>query len=93
MKKRVKILLFGIASIILLGTIFGIIDYNRVINNQKPLFMVSLRNRQDPLNYIGLGYRMERFTGVSHKQPLSNDSWVKLGTWIYVKKIEIKSGN
>jgi hypothetical protein len=89
-KRKTKNTLIVIASIVFLGAIFGTIDYNRVKNNKMPLFMISLRDRQDPVNYIGLGYRMQRFTGLSHKQPLSHDNWVKFGPWFYISEVNIK---
>lgn len=91
MKKKTKCIIIIITLIVLLGTISGLIDYNRVKQNKKPLFMVSLRNDKDPLNYIGLGYRMQRFTGLSPKQKLSSDVWVKFGSWFYTKEIKYKS--
>jgi len=38
MKKIIKIILIVVASLVLLGAIFGIVDYNRAKNGKKPIF-------------------------------------------------------
>lgn len=40
MKKKVKIILIVIASIVVLCVMFAIVDYNRTLNGKKPMFML-----------------------------------------------------
>lgn len=84
-----KIILIIITSIVLLGTAFGVVDYNRIKNNKMPIFMVRITSASESkLDYIGLGYRMERFTGVSYTEPLISDNYVKFGLWFYIWEVE-----
>ncbi len=85
MKKKLTLVL---VLLIFIGTIFGLVDYNRVKRNLKPLFMLSFDDK-DPYNYYGLGYQMQRFTGVSPNQPLSSDAHIKFGPWFFLKEISL----
>lgn len=63
MKKTIKIILIIIASIVLLGTIFGTVDYIRAINGKKPIFIYRNGNIYKESNltiteYYGLGYKI-----------------------------------
>lgn len=46
-----------IISILMLGTIFGIIDYNRTKNRKTPLFAVKIKDAESK-EYYGLGYKV-----------------------------------
>lgn len=71
-KKRNKIILIisiTVVSIVLLCSIFGIIDYNRVENGKKPIFtfhsvVVSAEDRVIVTEYYGLGYKIATFSSV-----------------------------
>lgn len=94
MKNGKKITIFILSFIILLGIIFGMIDYNRIKNNKMPLFMIRITDAaKSKLNYIGLGYRMQRYVGVAPSEPLSSDNYVKFGLWIYTWDVSIKNEN
>ena len=54
MKKVIKIFLILISLIVLLGTILGMVDYVRVKNNQKPIFILHIS--KDGYRHYGLGY-------------------------------------
>ncbi len=56
MKKRTKIILTVIASIVLLGIIFGTTDYIRVKNNKLPIFTIHVSQDSNWEKYYGLGY-------------------------------------
>ena len=61
MKKVIKIILIVIASIVLLGAIFGTVDYIRAKNGKKPMFAYRNVNVNDEgyfvaTEYYGLGY-------------------------------------
>jgi hypothetical protein len=56
MKKRIKIILCVIASVLLLGTIFGVVDYNRVNNDKLPIFVIHIPKDGNWNEYYGLGY-------------------------------------
>ena len=85
-----KIIFLTVFFLMLLGAIFGIIDYGRVKNNEMPLFTIKVPHSysQQKINYIGLGYRLQRSIGVSPKEPLSHNLHVKFGLWLYTWKID-----
>lgn len=62
-KKIILVILIGIVSIVLLGTIFGTIDYIRAKNNNKPIFAYK-RNYLNShtsfkiIQYHGFGYKI-----------------------------------
>lgn len=68
MKKVVKVILIVIASIVLLGAIFGTVDYIRAKNGKKPIFIYRSVNIYDVgiydensltiTEYYSLGYKM-----------------------------------
>ena len=91
MKKRTKIILIITVGLIVLGTILGIVDYHRIRNNETPLFMIRITDaRHEDLNYIGLGYRMQRTVGISPKESLCSARELRFGTWFYITEIDIK---
>ena len=67
MKKVIKIILIIIAIIIMLGVIFFIVDYNRVKNNEKPIFCILKQEVNDGGTkiYLGLGYKVIDFNTLS----------------------------
>jgi hypothetical protein len=67
MKKRNKVILITsivVASIIILVTIFGIVDYNRALDGKKPIFIYhtskvkNLEANIESVDYYGIGYRV-----------------------------------
>ncbi len=88
MKK--KIILVSIILIISLGIIFCSVDYNKVKSGEMPLFVIAQHDKRGPeINYFGLGYRVVRNPGVSYKQPIYSDNYVKFGFWFYTWKIKM----
>jgi len=62
MRKRNKITLIVLASVVLIATIFGIVDYNRTKANKKPLFAIPFLTYKDgnSLEFMGIGYKIVR---------------------------------
>lgn len=61
MKKEIKITLIILASLVLIGVIFGFTDYMRLKNNKKPIFTYRNANIYNETillgtEYFGLGY-------------------------------------
>lgn len=89
-KGRKKIFLILIGLIVVLGIIFGISDYNRIIYGEKPNFMIRITNGAKQTHYyLGLGYMMERKVGVSYKESLIDDEYVRFGLWLFTWNVEI----
>ena len=67
MKKFIKMILIVISIIIILGVIFFIVDYNRVKNNEKPMFCILEQEVNDGGTkiYLGLGYKVIDFNTLS----------------------------
>lgn len=87
MKKNLFIV---ICSVILLGVIFVIVDYNRIKNGEMPIFVIAQHDKSGPeINYYGLGYKVVRNPGVSYKEPIYADNYVEFGLWFYTWKIEM----
>ncbi|MEG2609977.1 MAG: hypothetical protein RSA91_04820 [Bacilli bacterium] len=87
MKKKIIIV---IVTLVFLGIVFYIVDYSRIKAGMKPLFMIAELNKEGPtVNYIGLGYRLERTPSISYKEELYMDAQVKFGSLFWTKKINI----
>ncbi len=56
MKRIIKIILIIIASIVVLGIIFGAIDYIRVKNDRLPIFTIHISQDGNWEKYYSLGY-------------------------------------
>lgn len=85
MKKR--IILIILLFIVVAGVVFGIIDYNRIKDRKMPIFMVRVGDAgKTKINYIGLGYKMQRVVGVSYKEPITSDSQVSFSLWFFKNK-------
>ncbi len=87
--RKYKITLVIILSvIILLGIIFGSIDYNKIKSGKKPIFMIRITDGSQVIQeYIGLGYRMQRSVGI--KEELYQDNYVKFGLWFYLREVKV----
>lgn len=77
MKKGVKIFLVIIVLFLLLAIIFFTIDYNRVKNNEVPIFCINYETLRDggTKKYIGLGYKVIDF------HTLAGYDDIKIGSW------------
>lgn len=93
-KKREKInykhLLIGLITIIVLGISFCIVDYTRIKSGEMPIFVIAQHDKSGPeIDYYGLGYKVVRNPGVSHREQIYTDNYVKFGLWFYTWKIEM----
>ena len=65
MKKALKVIGIILGIIIILGLIFFVVDYNRVKNNERPIFCISnpagTINDGGTVEFFGLGYKVIDF--------------------------------
>ena len=100
MKKVLKVIGIILGVLIILGLIFFIVDYNRVKNNERPIFCIhnpaGAMNDGGTVEFFGLGYKVIDF------RTLAGFDDIKIGTWfmdyndfneemkVYEKKFEEK---
>lgn len=90
MKRKTKIKLIILLSIITSGIIFGIIDYERINNDKYPLFCLKIHDETYlKENCVGLGYNITRYISTQPLENLSQDTSVKFKIW-FLKSKEIK---
>lgn len=77
MKKRLKIVFIVLGIIVVLGVTFFAIDYNRVKEQEKPIFCINVATCLDggTKEYYGLGYKVIDF------HTLKGFDDIKIGTW------------
>lgn len=79
MKKALKVIGIILGIIIILGLIFFVVDYNRVKNNERPIFCISnpagTINDGGTVEFFGLGYKVIDF------HTLAGFDDIKIGTW------------
>ena len=79
MKKGIKIFLIIIGFIIIFGLIFFAVDYNRVKNQEKPIFCIQhpagVIMDGGTIEYFGLGYKVIDFN------MLNGYDEIKIGSW------------
>lgn len=83
MKKSFFIIISIIISLlILLGLITSYIDSARVRNAVEPKYTIKIvTDNGSKIIYIGLGYKVIRYTSVSPNEPYKNNIGVKYGNW------------
>lgn len=88
-KKKLSLII--LATIILLSMIFGVVDYYKIKNGKMPIFVVEQIDKSGPdISYYGIFYKIVRSPGVSYKQDIKHDNYVKFGSWFYTKEITMK---
>ena len=79
MKRGIKIFLIIIGFIIIFGLIFFAVDYNRVKNQEKPIFCIQhpagVIMDGGTIEYFGLGYKVIDFN------MLNGYDEIKIGSW------------
>ena len=79
MKKVVKVVCVFLVLVLILGVVFFIVDYNRVKNQEKPIFCITspagMANDGGTMEYFGLGYKVIDFNRISGYDE------IKIGTW------------
>ncbi len=79
-----KIIIIGLVVLILLGFITGSVDYHLISRNKKPIFVIAELDKGGPeIEYYGLNYKIVRRPGVSYKDDLKHDIYVKFGFWFH----------
>ena len=75
MKKIFKILFVLVGIVIILGTIFFVIDYNRVRKLENPMFCFNNITYRDggTKEYLGLGYKVIDFNLLNGLMNYLND--------------------
>lgn len=77
MTRRLKIILIIILLLIIMGVIFFVVDYNRVKQQEPPIFCIKTAVYRDggTEEYLGLGYKVIDFN------ILEGYDEIKIGTW------------
>ena len=79
MKKGLKIFFIIVSIIVVLGIVFFVIDYNRVQEQEKPIFCIKnpagIMNDGGTVEYFGLGYKVIDF------HTIAGFDDIKIGTW------------
>lgn len=79
MKKALIVIGIILGIIIILGLIFFVVDYNRVKNNERPIFCISnpagTISDGGTVEFFGLGYKVIDF------HTLAGFDDIKIGTW------------
>lgn len=77
MKKGLKVISIVLVIVIILGLIFFIVDYNKIKNNEKPVFCINTSSYEDggTVEYFGLGYKVIDF------HTIDGFDDIKIGTW------------
>lgn len=79
MKKKIKILLSIILTIVMISLVFFLIDFSRISKQEKPLFCIKnptgIIKDGGTIEYIGLGYKVIDFNRVGGFDEM------KIGTW------------
>jgi len=89
-KTNKKIIYLILCFIVLLGVIFGVSDYKNIKYGEYPNFMIRITDGSKSIQrYIGLGYTLERYVGVSYKEPLISDNYVRFGILFFNWNVEI----
>ena len=91
MKKRTKIIIIIISIFVILGIASGIYDYQRIRKCNEPVFVIKGNFAKEPFNYYGLGYRIQRWNGISPNAPICKDQKVKFGLWFYSWEVDVDS--
>lgn len=90
MKRKTKIELIILLSIIVSAVTFGIIDYERINNDKYPLFCLKIHDEAYlKENCLGLGYNITRYISSQPLEKLSEDTSVNFKIW-FLKSEEIK---
>ena len=80
MKKKALIAI--IMGLVIIGLVTGFLDNTKVRNNLEPQYTIKIVNEDGSrITYLGLGYKVIRYVGVSPNEPFKNNIGVKYGSW------------
>lgn len=99
-KRNLIITVSIVVLVFVLSFISNYIDSGRVTTGHEPIFCIKFVSSDgSKITYLGLGYKVIRYVGVSPKEDFSNSIGVKMGSWfmkydlLEEKKIKIEKGN
>lgn len=89
MCKYLKATILFFIILIILGIVFGTIDYDRVNNDMKPLFCINKIDRPHSNETCwGIGYKVQRDIDISYySEPLRRQNSIKFGLWSDKKEL------
>ena len=80
--KKLIIVCIVLVLLIIFGLITSYIDSARVRNAVEPKYTIKFAtDNGSKVTYIGLGYKVIRYTSVSPNEPYKNNIGVKYGSW------------
>lgn len=86
MKGRIKMFLI----LIIIALIFAYTDYKRVGKKNSPIFTVKIiSDGGNKLTYLGLGYKITAYAGVSPHEPFKMHLANKMGSWFMNYKLNL----
>ena len=93
MKKKIGIgIVIFLILLIIAGFITNYIDSGRVITGHEPKYCIKVvSNDGCKVTYLGLGYKVIRYVGVSPDEPYESNIGVKMGNWFM--KYELPNNN
>ncbi len=94
--KKILIPLIIAGFIIIIGIIFGTVDYFRIKNDKYPIFCIKTENRQEfTETWWGLGYKIQRELTVETGKSMRESTNLRFGLWLYTRKVkfEVKKQN
>lgn len=95
MKKKICVGI-GILLMILIvaGIITNYVDSGRVATGHEPKYCIKIVNNDgSKVTYLGLGYKVIRYVGVSPNEPYESNIGVKMGNWFMKYELPIDSQN
>lgn len=82
MAKKLIFVAIPIAIIITFALITNYIDSGRVVHGEKPKFTIKIVHGDgSKITYLGLGYKVVAYTGVSPKEPYELHPYKQFGSW------------
>ena len=93
MKKKICI---GVGTLLMILIVAGIvtnyIDSGRVTTGHEPKYCIKIVNNDgSKVTYLGLGYKVIRYVGVSPNEPYESNIGVKMGNWFMKYELPIDS--
>lgn len=79
-------------GLIAMGIITNYIDSGRVTTGHEPKYCIKIVNNDgSKVTYLGLGYKVIRYVGVSPNEPYESNIGVKMGNWFMKYELPIDS--
>ncbi len=88
-KKLLIIVVIIIICLFIIGVVTSYLDSARVRNNMEPKYTIKIVSEDGrKVTYLGLGYKVIRYTGVSPNEPFKNNIGAKYGNWFMNYELE-----